>query len=363
MNCPNCYSALVRVESSAGWLWACSACAGRLTALPVLRRLSSKHFVSRLWRNGLRANVRASRNCPICLNPLTVATDERLAADICAQCFFVWFDGGELGEAHRAARAETDLSIPLEIEETPDDAAERHEVELQTIAEQQRQIDALKRKLHETRRKTYIAAPAGWRKLAHLFGLPYETGAEQLERAPFLTWGLAALMLIASVATLLATEVSAPVQPDLMDRILAVVAQPTWLSLGLNLYLFLIFGDNCEDVLRRVLYLSLIAASAALYSALTDFSLHSAGAAPLLGGIIGFYCMRFPYARIAFAAPLYRGAPFFNAPAWLFASLWFALQALGDLSPLGRWLGEPSLLALAATLVFGGVAGFFARGG
>lgn len=267
-----------------------------------------------------------------------------------------------LGEAQRTARAETDVSIPLEIDENPADEADRKDHQLQTIAEQQQQIDGLKRQLREARRKTYIAAPSGWRKFAHLFGLPYEIGAERLERAPFLTWGLAAAMFIVCVATLLAPAVSAPVHPDLFDRIVALLAQPTWLSLGLNLYLLLIFGDNCEDVLRRVLYLVLIASSAALYAALTDFRLDSSGAAPVLGGLIGFYCLRFPHARIAFAAPLYRGAPFFNAPAWLFAVLWFALQALGDLSPLGQWLGEPSLIALAATLAFGGAAGFFARG-
>jgi membrane associated rhomboid family serine protease len=174
-------------------------------------------------------------------------------------------------------------------------------------------------------------------------GLPIETDDGPLAHRPWLTWSLALLILIVSLAAFV----------NLKPIIAQYGLVPAhWMRLGgltfltafflhagvfhllTNLYFLLVFGDNVEDFLGRWRFLALI-----LMATLAGHVLHiigdpasrlpCIGASGGISGVVAFYACKYPHARMGF---LFRYVTIFRwvrMPAYLLFLLWIAIQVMG----------------------------------
>jgi membrane associated rhomboid family serine protease len=204
-----------------------------------------------------------------------------------------------------------------------------------------------------------LASP--WSVLLGTFGLPIEAYGPASTRPPLATWALAAAILMVNVVTL--------IEPNGMSQDLGLIpARPfrlgglTWITsfflhggvlhlLG-NLYFLCLFGRAVEDCLGRGRYLLLVAL-ADLVGNVAHVLLDPASDVPCIGasggisGILAFYALRFPQARLAFLwRPFVVLLQWMVMPAWGAFVLWLLLQALGVVAQLGGMSDVSSLAHL-----------------
>ncbi|MBI1972187.1 MAG: rhomboid family intramembrane serine protease [Candidatus Aenigmarchaeota archaeon] len=108
-----------------------------------------------------------------------------------------------------------------------------------------------------------------------------------------------------------------------------------------NMWYLWIFGDNVEDRLGRLRFLFLYVvsgAAAALVQYATDPSstTPSIGASGAVSGILGFYMVLFPQARITTSAGYWVG----QTPAWLVIGFWFLIQLFFGVATLAGYGGS-----------------------
>jgi membrane associated rhomboid family serine protease len=127
-----------------------------------------------------------------------------------------------------------------------------------------------------------------------------------------------------------------------------------------NLYFLLIFGDNVEDYLGKLRYgLLILAATVAgdlLYLLVASGStMPCVGASGGISGIIVFYALKFPNARLGFMFRYFLYFHWFQIPAWGALALWLLMQGVGT------YLQLNGLSHVGATAHLGGaLAGFLA---
>ncbi len=115
-----------------------------------------------------------------------------------------------------------------------------------------------------------------------------------------------------------------------------------------NIYFLLLFGDNVEEFVGPLRFLLLIAASAfcadVLHIALDPHSdVPLVGASGGISGVIVFYALQFPNARLGLRfGPLYYGG-WFTVSAYGALLFWVALQALGALQEMNGFSNVSSL--------------------
>jgi len=145
-----------------------------------------------------------------------------------------------------------------------------------------------------------------------LCGVPVEFNDTPLQRAPLVTWSLAAIIAIVSLAAL--TNLQAAVEdwgliPAAFGRHLGLTFLTSFFLHGGyshligNLYSLIVFGDNAEDVLGKRRFLLLVALAAAagdIAQILADphATIPSVGASGGISGILAYYCLRFPSASV-----------------------------------------------------------------
>jgi len=96
-----------------------------------------------------------------------------------------------------------------------------------------------------------------------------------------------------------------------------------------NLYFLVVFGDNTEDVLGKGRYLLLIAVATIagdVAHILSDpgSTIPCVGASGGISGILAYYCLRFPNARVGIIF-WYR---WFRIPVGVMFAVWVALQII-----------------------------------
>src|SRR5262245_51076496 len=114
-----------------------------------------------------------------------------------------------------------------------------------------------------------------------------------------------------------------------------------WLHLVGNMWYLWIFGDNIEDRLGHLRFLTfyLLAGIVAglLHYALNQTSwMPTVGASGAIAGVLGAYLVTFPRARVVALVPLF---PFFQVmalPAVLVLGLWFVMQFFSGALSLGN---------------------------
>jgi membrane associated rhomboid family serine protease/Zn-finger nucleic acid-binding protein len=324
--CPNCRGALARAQNDFGIFWICGQCGGRAASLSVLRKAVRRESVDYAWAAARDRRGFSSRPCPTCARDMTEVAVEggTMNLDVCRLCQFIWFDGGELESLPAAPVAVSRMAEP----ELPAEAREALAIHrVQQIAEQARMED--------------LSPDSGWKTVPAIFGFPVESDTAPLERLPWLTWSMAALIAIVSIWAFADLE-------NVIQRF-ALVPAEMWryggltlvtsfflhagiLHLAGNLYFLLIFGDNVEDYVGRGKFLLLLllatVAGDVLHSLFDPVSTRPCvGASGGISGLIAFYALQFPHARLGFLIRRYYR--WIQIPAWGAFLLWLGLQFLG----------------------------------
>lgn len=132
----------------------------------------------------------------------------------------------------------------------------------------------------------------------------------------------------------------------------------SWLHLGGNMLFLWVFGDNTEDVMGHIGYLTFylatgIAASSAQVWLDTGSRIPLVGASGAISGILAAYIVLFPRGRIVSLIFLGVFVTTLLLPAWIMIGYWIALQLLQGFLSLG----------VVPTAQTGGVAYFAHIGG
>ncbi len=322
---------MVRRQTPQGGMWECESCGGRAMTVALLRKLRSKAAVSEMWVTARAAPEAAGRSCPSCDHAMhVVGTGEgtdHLEVDICVRCHFVFFDPGEF-EATPGEAVEDPKELPLEARRA-----------LAMV-----KVEAVKKRAEEQMGPD-AHSPLAWIPL--VFGLPVEMGTHRVSRVPVLTWSLAAITVVVYVATFGSIQETAnawgllPAEPFRMGGVTFLTS--FFLHVGVahllaNLYFWLAFGDNLEEVLGWGRYLGLLV-GATLVGGLVHVALNMGATIPVIGasggvsGLLVAYIVRFPRARVGLLI-------FFQvvrAPAWAFLVFWLGTQILGLF--IANWSG------------------------
>lgn len=104
-----------------------------------------------------------------------------------------------------------------------------------------------------------------------------------------------------------------------------------WLHIIGNMWVLAIFGDNVEDrmgPLRFVTFYLLCGLSAGILHVLTnaDSTVPAVGASGAIAGVMAAYFVLFPRARIIAMFPIFFWPVFFELPAFLYLGFWFLMQ-------------------------------------
>jgi membrane associated rhomboid family serine protease/Zn-finger nucleic acid-binding protein len=296
-------------------------------------------FARQLWSAAAQHPESGKRPCPSCRRRMAEVRAEEDAPklDVCQRCHFVWFDSREYEQvagARIAARKRQQVPPAGKSDPPVPQPAEEEEP-------------------HEW-----------WRVLAALFGLPLEREIDVVRHLPWATWGMALCMAAVTILAYLAPE--GIVQECTFDSknpwryggltfITSFFLHAGPLHLLGNAYFLLVFGDNVEDFLGKIRYILLIA-FAAVSGDLTHLWLDKSGL-PLVGasggisGIVVFYALQFPHAKLG----LFLWVRWVWIPAWLALIFWIVMQTV----IAGVQLHELTHISGLAHLG-GAAAGFFA---
>jgi membrane associated rhomboid family serine protease len=114
-----------------------------------------------------------------------------------------------------------------------------------------------------------------------------------------------------------------------------------WLHFISNMWILVIFGDNVEDRMGPIKYLSFYLLGG-LVAGLLQFAVYPTSTIPTLGasgaiaGVMGAYILLFPHARIDTLIPLIIFFRRVNVPAWIFLGFWFISQLFSGVMALGQ---------------------------
>lgn len=366
--CPSCSKRLVRVSTSSGVVYACGECGGRAVSMSVLRKEHTPAGVLKsIWQQAREGAPGQNRQCPHCMRRMSAARFQQAEApvvlDVCTRCQFVWFDGGEYDAVALPPPA---ASVHGELSPEARKALARLKVEGQAEIARAKDTSFLM--------DDGEGPAASWQTIPGVLGVPVEIEAPAAVRKPLVTWSLSAFMVIAVVGLLVTGNLDAAARdmgfiPNQWDRhggltlLTSFFLHGGLVHLASNLYFFLIFGDNVEDHVGKLRFLMLVAVSH-LVGILLHCVFDPNGDVPLVGasagisGVIGYYAVAFPHAKIGMMRRV--GLAF----RWFRMSAWFALVLYVILQFIGSWLqvqgfSNVSYLAHLGGLSVGIAAGLY----
>ncbi len=317
--CPTCATRLGTVRQREGLFHVCDRCSGRAATLPQIRRYAGDRFATHLLRQMNRSVAVTGRPCPFCSGKMRQVDCEHppLRLEACRSCNVVWFEGSAFAAVPQGGSVSED--------------------ELEAMAHEILEEDKARRRAEAVAENPW--PDAGWKALPAALGLPVELQQQQLARRPWATWILTALVVMVSVMAF----------PDI--RRLAdqwgFMPQHPWRHFGLtflscfflhgnwfhllgNMYFLVLFGNRVEDFLgpRRFLLLLGLATIGGdlLHLAIQpDLAVPGIGASGGIFGLVAFYALAFPRARLGMLV-WYRWVAM---PAWVALILWGLFQVMG----------------------------------
>jgi len=187
--CPRCRQRLSRAKSKVGIFHECPQCKGRAIGVPVLRKLLPPRYVRQLWGQASKATLPRGPGCPVCRQPMAevpVTTHGgEVPLDVCTKCRFVWFDVRELEQLPRQAPPKDDRKqLPEKVREQ--------------MALLQIEIEAQKARGSDFGGEQPEEA---WKWIPAILGMPVEHDAHPAQSWPWITWGLAAAMVLMFLLT------------------------------------------------------------------------------------------------------------------------------------------------------------------
>lgn len=327
-NCPVCQLALRTVRQREGIYFFCDQCGGRALTVAQLRRTTGDRFAGKLIRQMNTTAAQSSRECPFCASPMkqVALTELALMLDTCRPCTALWLGPGQFE------------ALPEDVIVPPEE-----------LAMQGREAGALwklerERELQQAQEGLAGEAPEeGWKWLPAMLGFPVELDAHEVTRRPWVTWSLAAIILGISVLAFFDLENAVHrfglIPAEFWRYGGLTVLTSFFLHAGIfhllgNLYFFLIFGDNVEDYVGRWRFLGLIFAAAAVGDVLHTLAdprgmVPCVGASGGISGVLAFYALAFPRARLGFLFRFFYYFRWIRFPAWVAFVLWMLLQCFG----------------------------------
>ncbi len=343
-DCPTCQTELTRRQHERGGVyWACSACGGKAVGLGLLRKLVDVKYISQLWRLAIEECGGKRRRCPMCGEMMSevMPAPDAPKLDVCRKCPLVWFDPGEFASAPSAPTpVGQDAGLPPAVKE---------KLAILRIEDERRKVDQAMTSPEEI-----------WKNLPGFMGLPVEFDSADVFVRPIATWTIAAVIVAVSVWGFfdLNAVVKAygfiPAQPWRLDGLTWITSffiHGGLLHLVGNVYFLLIFGDNVEERLGVCKYLLLIALSTVCGDMLHLLFEHrsalpSIGASGGISGVLAFYALSFPKARLGvfFRFPYTLMYQWIKIPAAAAFAVWILLQAYGTYEQI-RGMSNISSLA------------------
>lgn len=338
--CPHCQSRLRTVRQKTGIHYFCEQCRGRAVTIPQIRRVGGDRLATGLLREMRHSPIRSRLGCPFCTRPMQVLASRGpdLELDGCRPCNVVWFD-------------------PLEFEAVPEEfslsAAQLEARATETIA-----LHQLNRVRLQQERDDTSPPDETWKWLPGAFGMPVEMTGMEVSRPPWLIWGVAVAILIVSLTAFTnldtALETWGMIPADwwryggLTFISSFLLHGGPWHLIG-NLYFLLVFGDNVEEYLGRWRTAALLLAATAAGDVLHILFEHGSttpavGASGGISGIIVFYALQFPRARLGILFWYYAYVRWIRFPAWAALLFWVIFQGVGVLMQLA---GLSNVSALA----------------
>ena len=356
--CPHCNSRLTRARTPAGVLYLCNGCRGRAVAFSVLRREADPGLLRQLRLAAYGGHRPGGRACPHCAGHMAevsiAAKGEPVVLDVCAHCHVVWFDSQEygrtVGRLPQPVRSATPPPPPRQAEAEADDEE------------------------YDDDSAAADWPDSNWKVIPGVLAMPVEMVNAPMHRAPAVTWTLTALIVGTFVVLANRGMLGSAIGewgfiPEQWARHSGMTLLTSFfLHVGVlhlvgNLYFFLMFGDNVEDQLGRLGFVALLVlahlAGAAAHS-LGDprGDIPCVGASGGISGVLAYYAVAFPRARI--------GIFFWFLLRWLrFKAIWMlliyvALQVYGGSQQIEGG-GGTSYLAHIGGLAVGVVAGLIFR--
>ena len=331
--CPRCRRRLVRTKTQNGVLFACRGCQGRAVSLSVVRRMAGRGPAKTLWREAIHGESQEGVACPACHRAMAEVRlpvdNKQVPLDVCTGCQFVWFDPEEMDKLPEAPPA------PSEEEALPGEALSGEAREEIAIAEAKAVAERVERE-----DDTFLGPEEKWKWIPGLLGMPVECGVAAVKCWPWVTWGLAAALVAVFVLTQENLRdavqqyglIPAEVWPDRVFTLFtSFFIHAGLLHLIANVYFLVVFGDNVEEYLGRWRYVFLLVAAALAGDAAHVFgdarsTIACIGASGGISGIITFYALRFPVARLGILLRYWLVFGWLYLPAWVALILWFALQ-------------------------------------
>ena len=352
--CPKCGSGLTRTPEKAGIFWDCQGCGGRAVSVALLRQTIGQERVREIWSQAISTPEQDGRPCPICRRGMSEVSlgiaGAELKLGVCKRCEFVWFDPAEYESIPPPPPKPKD---PLEVDEKDLPQAAREALALYRVQQ-----------MAEQAQKEDPEPDASWKNVPALLGLPVEMDSDPLTHIPWATFSVTAVIAIISICALFDLK-SAVEQFGLIPDEAWRYGGLTFLTsfflhagvvhLASNLYFLIIFGMHVENYLgwKRWLMLVALAASAGnLLHVMAD----PRGAIPCIGasggisGLIAFYALKFPHARLGILFRYYYVYfKWIQFPAWVAFILWMLLQFWGACEQIAGFSDVSALAHLGGT--------------
>jgi membrane associated rhomboid family serine protease/Zn-finger nucleic acid-binding protein len=327
--CPACRIPLTEMRTGNSIIWRCEKCDGRAVGLQLLRRTFTSESINPLWLHAIYNEGSTARPCPSWGNAMIeVALDcsSGMRVEVCRICEFVWFDAGETQSLQARPLPKPAAPLPQKVRETIALA------KVQQLAEQARGPD-------------FDSAPPDewWKSIAAFFGMPAEFDAPAQERRPVVTWFLAGVIVTASVHAFFHLQEAVqlfgliPAQAFRLHGLTFVTS--FFLHAGVihlvgNMYFLLVFGDDVENFLGPLRYIALIVIAAFVgdvvhIASAPNSTLPCIGASGGIAGVITFYALAFPQAKIGFLWRYFYYFRWIRLPAWFVFILWIVFQIIG----------------------------------
>jgi membrane associated rhomboid family serine protease/Zn-finger nucleic acid-binding protein len=326
--CPRCQTRLRRNQGQRGIVWTCTLCNGRAMTVGLLRHAVDRHAVNQLWLLAQERKGQSGATCPSCRRSMIevsvpLESGEDVLLDVCKTCHMVWFDTDEITQLPPSSKEVTKGIAELPMETRKALALEK----IKKIKDDARGPEFGMDRPQEL-----------WKYIPALIGMPIEHDRQRFGSMPWLTWLIVVIAVGFSMIAFL--------EPGLINRFAMIPNQATRLG-GLtlvtsfflhggvfhlvgNMYFLMVFGDNVEDYLgklRFVILLLLATVGGDLLHILLEprSDLPTIGASGGISGVLAFYALQFPGARL--------GTMFWfrwiHFPAWAGLVYWLAFQVIG----------------------------------
>lgn len=267
--------------------------------------------------------------------------------DVCRACYFVWFDPTEFERLPQ-------LQQPAPEPELPEKAREALAIaKAQAIAQQAQPTPGEE------------APDEFWKYLPAILGMPVEYDQPSFGQIPWMTWAITAFIVAFSIrafSNLEQTVLNYGLIPAQAWRhggltfLTSFLLHGGYFHLIGNMYFLLVFGDNVEDYIGKWRFLLLILL-AALVGDVAHITWDPRPEIPVIGasggisGIIVFYALKYPRAKLGY---LFRVMVYFRwirMPAYVMLIFWVVTQLLGAAQQIAGATNVSSLAHLGGAAV------------